>query len=93
MRRERDPRDRRVVRLTLSPKGRRASAEVPVEPIGIYRRALALLTAEEAKMLHGIVDKLTIAVRRIVDEELGATLRVSPARRGARLAVHSKEAS
>lgn len=93
VRRERDPRDRRVVRLTLSPKGRRASAEVPVEPIGIYRRALALLTAEEAKMLHGIVDKLTIAVRRIVDEELGATLPLAPARKSARLAVHSKEAS
>jgi DNA-binding MarR family transcriptional regulator len=71
VRRERPDHDRRVVRLTLTAKGRRVAQEVPVEPIGIYRRALATLSADEAKGLLAVMEKLTKAVRRIVDKELG----------------------
>jgi MarR family transcriptional regulator, organic hydroperoxide resistance regulator len=71
VKRERDDKDRRIVRLTLTAKGRRAAQEVPVEPIGIYRRALATLTPAEAKSLLAVMEKITRAVRRIVEAELG----------------------
>lgn len=71
VRRSRSEEDRRVVKLTLTAKGRRVADEVPSEPIGIYRRALATLTPEEAKLLLHMLGKVTAAVRAIVDKEVG----------------------
>ena len=71
VRRARSERDRRVVSLSLTSKGRRVAAEVPSEPIGIYRRALATLTPEEAKMLLRMLGRVTAEVRRMVNEEVG----------------------
>lgn len=73
VRRDRSEEDRRVVHLSLTAKGRRVAAEVPSEPIGIYRRALSSsLSAEEAKSLLMMLGKVSAAVRGIIERELGS---------------------
>lgn len=84
VRRTRSEDDRRVVKLTLTAKGRRVAAEVPSEPIGIYRRALATLTHGEAAALLLAIEKVGAAVRAIVEHEFGPMSSRPSAGEGAR---------
>lgn len=73
--RARSTEDKRVVRIRLTEKGERIAREIPVEPMEIFRNALAGLTATETRELMRILTKLArrvqTIVRRGVDEDPG----------------------
>jgi DNA-binding MarR family transcriptional regulator len=64
--RSRSTEDKRVVRIRLTEKGERIAREIPVEPMEIFRTALAGLTAAEARDLLRILTKLARRVQTIV---------------------------
>lgn len=64
--RERSKDDRRVVFIRLTPKGQRLARDIPVEPMEIFKGALASLTAEEQRDLMHILTKVSRRVRQIV---------------------------
>lgn len=66
--RQRSEEDRRVVHITLTPRGRELANEVPVEPVHIFRQVLAELSAEDAKHLERILSGLAHRVRELVEE-------------------------
>jgi len=59
--------DRRVVHIQLSQKGQELAANIPVEPVHIFRQALSELSAEEARVLLTILKRLVERVRKLVD--------------------------
>jgi DNA-binding MarR family transcriptional regulator len=73
--RARSTEDKRVVRIRLTEKGERIAREIPVEPMEIFRSALAGLSASETRDLLKILTKLARRVQSIVrrgaDEEPG----------------------
>jgi DNA-binding MarR family transcriptional regulator len=74
--RSRSTEDKRVVHIRLTEKGERIAREIPVEPMEIFRSALAGLTATEARDLLRVLTKLARRVQSIVRE--GATNRETP---------------
>jgi MarR family transcriptional regulator, organic hydroperoxide resistance regulator len=74
--RSRSTEDKRVVHIRLTEKGERIAREIPVEPMEIFRSALAGLTATEARDLLRVLTKLARRVQSIVRE--GATKRETP---------------
>jgi DNA-binding MarR family transcriptional regulator len=64
--RSRSTEDKRVVRIRLTEKGERIAREIPVEPMEIFRTALAGLTATEARDLLRVLTKLARRVQTIV---------------------------
>jgi DNA-binding MarR family transcriptional regulator len=68
--RERSKEDRRVVKLRLTPKGVELAAEVPLEPMEIFRSALESLTKEEMRELLKILLKVSRKVKAIVKKEV-----------------------
>jgi DNA-binding MarR family transcriptional regulator len=64
--RARSTEDKRVVNIRLTEKGERIAREIPVEPMEIFRGALAELTATEARDLLRILTKLARRVQSIV---------------------------
>ncbi len=64
--RARSTEDKRVVRIRLTEKGERIAREIPVEPMEIFRNALAGLTAAETRDLLRILTKLARRVQSIV---------------------------
>lgn len=60
--------DRRVVQITLTPRGHELAREVKVEPIQIFREALVGLSRDDAKDLLRILTKLANRVRQMVDD-------------------------
>jgi MarR family transcriptional regulator, organic hydroperoxide resistance regulator len=64
--RERSTEDKRVVNIRLTEKGERIAREIPVEPMEIFRGALAGLTATEMRDLLRILTKVAHRVQNIV---------------------------
>lgn len=64
--RSRSSRDRRVVRIRLTSKGRHLASDIPLQPAEILRDALESLSAEESAALLAILRKLARHVRTLV---------------------------
>jgi DNA-binding MarR family transcriptional regulator len=64
--RARSTEDKRVVNIRLTEKGERIAREIPVEPMEIFRGALAGLTATETRDLLRILTKVARRVQSIV---------------------------
>ena len=69
--RVRSTEDRRVVRIHLTEKGRKLAAEIPIEPVSIFRDALASLSANEAHELLKMVNKISTRVRAAIVAGMG----------------------
>lgn len=63
VKRERSTTDRRVVFIRLSEKGKRLANDVNVEPMAIFREALAGLSRDDARDLLRILTKVQKQVR------------------------------
>jgi MarR family transcriptional regulator, organic hydroperoxide resistance regulator len=72
VRRERSTSDRRVVHIKLCEKGQRLARQIQVEPMEIFRDALASLTPSELRDLLRIMNKLQKYVRSKVAADSGA---------------------
>lgn len=64
--RSRSKRDRRIVNIGLTAKGRALAREVPLQPAEILRAALGRLAPQEAAEVLRILTKLAFEVRNIV---------------------------
>jgi len=64
--RARSTEDKRVVNIRLTEKGERIAREIPVEPMEIFRGALAGLTSTEMRDLLRILTKIAHRVQSIV---------------------------
>jgi DNA-binding MarR family transcriptional regulator len=64
--RARSTEDRRVVKIKLTEKGARIASEIPVEPMEVFRGALASLTGTETRELMRILTKIAKRVQTIV---------------------------
>jgi DNA-binding MarR family transcriptional regulator len=69
--RERSKEDRRVVHIRLTPKGDAIAREIPVEPMVVFREALASLSAAEMRELMKIMTKLAKKVKALVRRNVG----------------------
>jgi DNA-binding MarR family transcriptional regulator len=69
--RERSKEDRRVVHIRLSPKGKALAAEIPVEPMEIFKGALESLSGQEMRDLMRIMTKVAKRVKQIVRRDVG----------------------
>lgn len=69
VRRERSTSDRRVVLIRLSEKGARLAQKIEVEPMEIFRGALAALSRDDVRDLLRILTKLQKRVRARVAAE------------------------
>jgi len=69
--RERSTSDRRVVLIKLTPKGKELARSVDVQPMEIFRGALASLTKDEVTQLVRILGKLQRWVRARLGDESG----------------------
>ncbi len=67
--RERSTEDRRVVKIRLTPKGADIAAAIPVEPMEMFRAALASLTKDEVRDLLRILGKLSKKVKTIIKRD------------------------
>jgi MarR family transcriptional regulator, organic hydroperoxide resistance regulator len=72
VRRERSTVDRRVVHIRLSDKGQKLARQIQVEPMEIFRDALASLTQADLRDLLRIMNRLQKYVRSKVPAENGA---------------------
>jgi MarR family transcriptional regulator, organic hydroperoxide resistance regulator len=72
VRRERSTVDRRVVHIRLSDKGLKLARQIQVEPMEIFRDALASLTQADLRDLLRIMNKLQKHVRAKVATDGGA---------------------
>ena len=70
--RERSTADRRVVLIKLTDKGHELAASIEVEPMEMFRGALAALSAEEVAHLVSILGKLQRWVRGRLSERDGS---------------------
>ncbi len=72
--RRRSEEDRRVVNIVLTAAGENLAAEIPVEPVQIFRQVLGELSAADAAELSRILGLLARRVRDLVEElpEAGA---------------------
>ena len=71
VRRERSTVDRRVIHIRLSDKGQKLARQIQVEPMEIFREALAALTQADLRDLLRIMNKLQKFVRSRVPAENG----------------------
>ncbi|MBK7582930.1 MAG: MarR family transcriptional regulator [Myxococcales bacterium] len=67
--RRRSEDDRRVIHITLTRKGHRLAADIPVEPVQIFRQILGELSARDAAELSRILTRLARRVRELVEEK------------------------
>jgi DNA-binding MarR family transcriptional regulator len=72
VRRERSTVDRRVIHIRLSDKGQKLARQIQVEPMEIFREALAGLSQADLRDLLRIMNKLQKFVRSRVPAESGA---------------------
>jgi DNA-binding MarR family transcriptional regulator len=70
--RARSSRDRRVVHIKLTGKGRALAEAIPLRPAEILRASLGSLTAPEARELLRILTKIAHRVRGLVAETVAA---------------------
>jgi DNA-binding MarR family transcriptional regulator len=68
VKRERSEEDRRIVLIRLTPKGRKLAESIEVEPMEIFRQALASLPREDIEDLFRILGTLQNNVREAVDQ-------------------------
>src|SRR5258706_15345136 len=73
--RERSTEDRRVVHIKLTSKGEKLAEDIPVEPMEIFRNALAGLSVSEVRDLLKILTKLAKRVQAIVRRDVGENAR------------------
>lgn len=66
--RKRSEEDRRVVNIELTDKGRELAADIPVEPVQIFRRVLAELAPGDAAALKRILTQLAHRVGELVED-------------------------
>ena len=87
--RERSTEDRRVVKIRLTPKGAELAADIPVEPMEMFRAALASLSKDEVRDLLRILGKLAKKVKTIIKRDASANARAGeiPADRPSRTRV------
>jgi DNA-binding MarR family transcriptional regulator len=71
--RERSKEDRRVVIIRLTDKGLRLARDIPVEPMEVFRGALASLSNAEMRELLRILTKIARRVQSIVRRDVGDT--------------------
>ena len=64
--RRRSKQDRRVINIELTDKGQKLAAEIPVEPVQIFRQVLGELGARDAADLRRILTKLARRVAELV---------------------------
>ena len=64
--RRRSKQDRRVINIELTDKGQKLAAEIPVEPVQIFRQVLGELGARDAADLRRILTKLARRVGELV---------------------------
>jgi DNA-binding MarR family transcriptional regulator len=69
--RVRSTEDRRVVKIKLTEKGERIASDIPIEPMEIFRSALATLTLAETRELLRILNKVAKRVQQIVRRDVG----------------------
>jgi DNA-binding MarR family transcriptional regulator len=67
--RRRSKQDRRVVNIELTAKGQKLAAEIPVEPVQIFRQVLGELGPRDAADLRRILTKLARRVGELVKEK------------------------
>jgi DNA-binding MarR family transcriptional regulator len=67
--RARSTEDRRVVHIRLTPKGAKIAGEIAVEPMEVFRGAMAGLTASEMRDLLRILTKIAQRVQSIVKRD------------------------
>ena len=63
--RSRSEQDRRVVHISLTGKGRDLAAQIPVEPVDIFRTVLAELSPRDARDLKRVLTRLAERVRQL----------------------------
>jgi DNA-binding MarR family transcriptional regulator len=68
--RARSREDKRVIHIKLTDKGARIARDIPVEPMEIFRSALAGLSASETRDLLRILTKIAKRVRSIVRRDV-----------------------
>ena len=73
--RERSTEDRRVVKIRLTQKGAELAAEIPVEPMEMFRAALGSLSKDEVRDLLRILSKLAKKVKTIIKRDATANAR------------------
>ncbi len=66
--RKRSEEDRRVVNIELTDKGRELAADIPVEPVEIFRRVLSELSPRDATDLKRILTRLAHRVSELVEQ-------------------------
>ena len=71
--RERSKEDRRVVHIRLTAKGNALAADIPVEPMEIFKGALQSLSGQEMRDLMRIMTKVAKRVKQIVRRDVGET--------------------
>lgn len=70
--RARSTKDRRIVIIRLTDKGKALARDVPLQPAEILRAALRALSAAESRDLLRILTKLALEVRSIVIQSSGS---------------------
>jgi DNA-binding MarR family transcriptional regulator len=75
--RERSANDRRVVLIQLTDKGRKLAASITVEPLEIFREALAALPKKDIQDLFRILGRVQETVRTAVAEQANPILPTS----------------
>jgi MarR family transcriptional regulator, organic hydroperoxide resistance regulator len=66
VRRERSQTDRRMVLIRLTDKGRALAGQIEVQPMEIFRQAVAALPESEMQTLFSILDRVQRTVRQTI---------------------------
>lgn len=66
VRRERSQTDRRMVLIRLTDKGRALAGQIEVQPMEIFRQAVAALPKSEMQTLFSILDRVQRTVRQTI---------------------------
>ncbi len=67
--RVRSNKDRRVVRIHLTEKGRKIAAEIPVEPLSILREAIETLPVADVRAFNRLVNHVSKSFRTVLSRE------------------------
>jgi DNA-binding MarR family transcriptional regulator len=71
--RKRSEKDRRVIHIVLTKKGRELARDIDVEPVQLFRRVLGELSGRDAAELRKILIRLARRVGELADESNGGT--------------------
>ncbi len=65
----RSKKDRRVVRIHLTEKGHKVAAEIPVDPISIFREAIECLSVSDIRTLKRLVTRVSLESKVVLARE------------------------